>query len=247
MKNQYIGDIGDYGKYGLLRFLRDSGISVGVNWYLTPCDGRADGNHTEYLSDDRMRVYDPQVYDAMRRIAFRKDKTIRMVEREGILRDVCFYNALLDLSGLHWRERTEARLKWHEGALRSLQDVELVFAEPDNSLSSNKRPTQVDAQKYILPGEIEAFYRRGQQVLYYHHRSRKDEKGWLAEKRQIMNWLPDASLLALSFHRWTARTYIFVLHEDVYPLYHRMLDGFLHTEWGSHRVDGKVPFTIESI
>lgn len=31
MKNQYIGDIGDYGKYGLLRFLRDNGISVGVN------------------------------------------------------------------------------------------------------------------------------------------------------------------------------------------------------------------------
>lgn len=43
MKNQYVGDIGDYGKYGLMRFLRDAGVSIGINWYLTPDDGR----HTE--------------------------------------------------------------------------------------------------------------------------------------------------------------------------------------------------------
>ena len=35
MKNQYVGDIGDYGKYGLLRFLAEKGIRIGVNWYLT--------------------------------------------------------------------------------------------------------------------------------------------------------------------------------------------------------------------
>jgi hypothetical protein len=30
MKNQYVGDIGDYGKYGLLRFLANRGIRIGV-------------------------------------------------------------------------------------------------------------------------------------------------------------------------------------------------------------------------
>ena len=49
MKNQYIGDVGDYGKYGLLRFLRDTGMQIGVNWYLTPCDERTDGCRREYL------------------------------------------------------------------------------------------------------------------------------------------------------------------------------------------------------
>ena len=71
MKNQYIGDIGDYGKYGMLRSLASSGIKIGVNWYLCPDDGRTDGNHTEYLSDARMRVYDAEVYDVMQDLAFR--------------------------------------------------------------------------------------------------------------------------------------------------------------------------------
>lgn len=194
-----------------------------------------------------MKVFDPDVYDVMKRIAFREDKTIQMVEREGILHGICFYNTMLDLSGLHWRKRKEARLKWHESALNSLQDVELIFADPDNSLAIKKRPTQSDAQKYILLCEIEDYYRRGQQVLYYHHRSRKNAEGWLKEKRQMSMCLSDAKLLALSFHRWSARIYIFVLHEDVYSLYHRMLDDFLHTKWGTNQVDGKVPFTVESI
>ena len=38
MKNQYVGDIGDYGKYGLLRFLSNHGIIIGINWYLTEDD-----------------------------------------------------------------------------------------------------------------------------------------------------------------------------------------------------------------
>ena len=76
MKNQYIGDVGDYGKYGMLRFLSDCGIKIGINWYLCPDDGRSDGNHTEYLSDERMRVYDELVYDTMKRLAFLSDKNI---------------------------------------------------------------------------------------------------------------------------------------------------------------------------
>ena len=44
MKNQYFGDIGDYGKYGLLRFLGERGLSIAVNWYLTPDDVSNDGN-----------------------------------------------------------------------------------------------------------------------------------------------------------------------------------------------------------
>ena len=56
MKDQYVGDIGDFGKYGLLRYLNGRSLRIGVNWYLTPRDGRTDGNHTEYLEDLRMRV-----------------------------------------------------------------------------------------------------------------------------------------------------------------------------------------------
>ena len=247
MKNQYIGDIGDYGKYGLLRFLHASGVSTGVNWYLNPDDGQSDGSHTEYLLDERMRAYDPEVYDAMKRIAFQPGKTIQMVEGEAMLRGIQFYNAVMDFSSHHWGERPAKRMEWHTEAMRKLQGCELVFADPDNGLSTTVKPTQKGAQKHILPSEIVDYFQRGQQVLFYQHRSRKSAAEWQAQITRIKSFLPEARLLALSFHRWSARTYVFVVHEEKYPFYCQIVEGFIHTSWGSCAVDGRVPFTAEGI
>ena len=247
MKNQYVGDIGDYGKYGLLRFLQVSGIEIGINWYLTPDDGRTDGEHTEYLDDVRMRVYDPEIFDSMQRIMSQKSKNIMMVEKEEYLKDCIFYNAMMDFSGLNWQERARARLKWHDGAMKALQDVELVFADPDNGLSLRQKPTWRNAEKYIMPSEIVGYYKRDQQVLYYQHRSRKNTEEWLEEKRHIKTYLPDAKLLALSFHRWSARTYIFVIHENKIDQYNRIIEAFVNTAWGTHKVDGKLPFRYDTL
>ena len=247
MKNQYIGDIGDFGKYGLLRFLQASGIRTGVNWYLTPDDGRTDGVHIEYLNDARMSAYDPELYDAMKQIAPRKDKSIKMLEREACLSGMCFYDVMMDFSGLSWRERTGARMKWHDGAMSELGNAQLVFADPDNGLSVNQKPTNKNAEKYVLPSEIVGYYNQGQQVLYYQHRSRKAEDEWLEQKRQIKTYLPNAQLLALSFHRWSARTYIFVLHGNRLTQYTELLRAFINTAWGTHGIDGKVPFTYDCI
>ena len=109
MKDQYVGDIGDYGKYGLLRYLNSCGLKIGVNWYLTPGDGRTDGNHTEYLDDVRMREYDAELFDAMKLLAFRKDKSVLLVEQSGCLDGMCFFSAMMDFDSLNWRERAEAR------------------------------------------------------------------------------------------------------------------------------------------
>ena len=50
MKNQYFGDVGDYGKYGLLRFIAKRGVTIAVNWYLTPDDQSNDGHIRGYLT-----------------------------------------------------------------------------------------------------------------------------------------------------------------------------------------------------
>lgn len=247
MKNQYIGDIGDYGKYGLLRFLKDSGIETGINWYLTPNDGTTDGKYRDYLHDERMRIYDPEIFDAMKRIAFQDDKSITQVEQEKFLDGICFFNKVMDYTDLQWRERASARQAWHKGAMQALQNVSLVFADPDNGLSVRQKPTMKYAQKFILPYEIVDYYKRGQQVMYYHHRSRVDAGKWMKEKRQILSFLPDAKLLAVSFHRWSSRTYIFVVHEEQYADYERILNGFLHTAWGAYTIDGKKAFSAEDI
>lgn len=247
MKNQYVGDIGDYGKYGLLRFFRQADITVGVNWYLTPDDGRSDGNHTEYLSDPRMRVYDPALYDAIGRFAFSPDKHVSQIESSGLLDGVRFYHAQMNFAALPWRERAAARGSWHRDALAVLTDAELLFADPDNSLSVTVSASKKNAEKYILPAEISDYYQRGQQIVYYHHQSRKSLADWTAEKRQILRFLPNAGLLAVSFHRWTSRTYIFVVHPDKYNDYRKLLEQFLASPWGSHCVDGKAAFTSEPV
>ena len=52
MQNRYTGDIGDFGKLGLLRVLHSAGLSIGVNWYLTPDETHnGDGRHIAYYSD----------------------------------------------------------------------------------------------------------------------------------------------------------------------------------------------------
>jgi len=59
--------------------------------------------------------------------------------------------------------------------------------------------------------------------------------------------LPDSRLLAISFNRWSCRTYIFVLHESVYASYCNTLNRFLETAWGTVKVGGKPAFIQEPI
>lgn len=246
MKNQYIGDIGDYGKYGLLRFLRDSGIKIGVNWYMTPNDGRTDGCHTEYIGIEAMRQYDENLFDAMKQIADLDGKHIGMVESCGALDGIAFYHEEMDFDSIPYRIRGEERVEWRRRALTALSGCELVFADPDNGLIDRK-PSAKGAQKYILPEEIECYFKRGQQVVYYQHRPRINETNWEAFKRQILMKIPEARLLAVSFNRWSCRTYIFVLHENEYARYKKLIGSFLESDWGRLKVEKKPAFVPEKI
>ncbi|MCR5214529.1 MAG: hypothetical protein K6E10_08925 [Eubacterium sp.] len=51
MKNQYVADVGDFGKYALLKYLEDSGIKLGINWYLIEDDDTNDGQIVAYLEN----------------------------------------------------------------------------------------------------------------------------------------------------------------------------------------------------
>ena len=54
MQDRYAGDVGDFGKLGMLRIIADSGLKIGVNWYLTykPEENlKEDGKHIGYLND----------------------------------------------------------------------------------------------------------------------------------------------------------------------------------------------------
>ena len=233
MKNQYVGDIGDYGKYGLLRFLASYGIKIGVNWFLTENDGSTDGKFTTYLKNPADRVYDPELFDALQNIADHPDKTVKMIEQAGIIPGAEFYGELLKGSSLEADAREWNRRLWFNNSTLMLGNAELIFADPDNGISYRKTVRTKDSEKFILPEDVAEYYNSGRNVVYYCHKGRRKQEAWEQAKAEIRNHIRDAQLLAVTCHRGTQRSYIFVLHPDCYMKYEQIITAFLDSEWGS--------------
>ena len=233
MKNQYVGDIGDYGKYGLLRFLASHGIKIGVNWYLTENDGSTDGKFTTYLKNPADRVYDPELFDALQNIADHPDKTVKMIKQAGIIPDAEFFGEMLKSSSLKADAREWNRRLWFNNSTLMLGNAELIFADPDNGISYRKTARTKDSEKFILPEDVAEYYNSGRNVVYYCHKGRRKQEAWDQAKEEIRNHIRDAQLLAVTCHRGTQRSYIFVLHPDCYMKYERIITAFLDTEWGN--------------
>ena len=233
MKNQYVGDIGDYGKYGLLRFLASYGIKIGVNWFLTENDGSTDGKFTTYLKNPADRVYDPELFDALQNIADHPDKTVKMIKQAGIIPDAEFFGEMLKSSSLKADARELSRRLWFNNSTLMLGNAELIFADPDNGISYRKKARTKDSEKFILPEDVAEYYNSGRNVVYYCHKGRRKQEAWEQAKAEIRNHIRDAQILAVTFHRGTQRSYIFVLHPDCYMKYEKIITAFLDSEWGS--------------
>ena len=244
MKNQYVCDIGDYGKYGLLRFLAGHGIKIGVNWYLTKNDESADGKFTDYLMRPEERIYDPELFDVLQEVAGRPDKTVNMIEQAGIIPGACFFGEYLKSSSLEVHAREMVRRLWFNNSTLLLKDADLIFADPDNGISYRKTAKTKDSEKFILPKEVVDYYESGRNVVFYCHKGRRKQEDWAQAKVQIRDNIRDAQILAVTFHRGTQRSYIFVLHPDCYLEYERILTAFLDSVWGEvftwEDVDGNV-------
>lgn len=185
MQNRYFGDVGDFGKFGLLRKLCDGtpSLKLGVVWYLTDCgnETKADGKHVGYLegichsaSKERFRTCDTKLYDVLRQLLVDADGKVvagrRLVgtvegERAGVLPDgtVFFSETLKDKEGTSRRE-------WLGRALKTTAEEDLIFLDPDNGIQSQS--SRAMGPKHALWSEIEAFAKRGQTVVVYHHLNR---------------------------------------------------------------------------
>lgn len=232
MKNQYVGDIGDYGKYGLLRFLASHEIKIGINWYLTENDDSADGRFTTYLKNPSEKIYDQELFDVLQKIADCSDKTIKMIEQAGIIPKADFYGEILKSSSLEANGREINRRLWFNNSTLISKDANLIFADPDNGISYRKTARTKDSEKYILPEEVSEYYDSGKNVVFYCHKGRRKQEAWEQAKIQIREYIRDAQILAITYHRGTQRSYIFVLHPDCYTMYKQILTDFLASSWG---------------
>jgi len=224
MKNQYVGDIGDYGKYSLLRAFVRTGVSVGVNWYLTRNDGSNDGKFTEYLKNkEGYRRYDPEVFDALKKIASKKRKTVLDIQNSGILPGVVYYSTELGPVGKP-SERMEHRLVWFEESMDVLKGTDLIFMDPDNGLLESNDGTKLGAEKYVLPDEVKRYFNAGHNVVYYCHKGRRTIDQWFNYKSVMFDMVPEAKSAILTYHKGTQRSYVFLIHEEDFVKCREIID-----------------------
>jgi hypothetical protein len=170
MQDRYAGDVGDFMKLGLLRALtRDSGLALGVNWYLAPDEfHNADGKHISYLSPTNgfhtaLRTCDPELMKLLAKVVA-TERSIAALEASGALpQGSATYAAQVGQQGY-------SRSAWHQGALERLRGCDLVFADPDNGMRS--APAGGKTVKFALLDELADYTSRGQSVVIYHHADR---------------------------------------------------------------------------
>lgn len=164
MKHQYFGDENDYRKYGLLRALiRESGLSLGVCWMLTPDDGRSDGRFITYLENQTHRRHDPELYDALTRAMSSGRRHLDHVRRGNMLPSARFFEEAFP-------DAAVPRVAVFRRALEALSGAELVFFDPDNGIEVPSKPIgRRYSSKYLLWNEVAAAYDAGHSLLIYQH------------------------------------------------------------------------------
>ena len=212
MQDRYAGDIGDYGKIGLLRALQSHGLSVGINWYRVyplEVEKKNDGTFKQadgrYLIPEELTVCDRELADILTRIAQSNNRSIEALEQADLVLGARYYHEPLTVV---------QRAEWHEQAMKKLKNSDIVFVDPDNGMlvkSVGKRSAR--SVKYTFYEEVRDYVQRGQSVLIYNHRSRKQEGKYFREicsKLQETTGVPESKILKITFPKCSIRDYLAV-------------------------------------
>ncbi len=236
MQNRYTGDIGDFGKLGLLRALAFSGLSVGINWYLTPDEQHnGDGRHVKYLSNEDYRACDETLWLELKSIVDSGRREILSLQNERIL-DATFYSASLNFSDKSKQERNQLRKEWHAQALRELLGVDIVFVDPDNGLIVPSAAGSTKENKFVKPDELADYYGHGSSVIYYQHKARRPDSFYTEQHNLLVRngGFENASGFALKFRTTSQRYYFFIVQARHKAIIERAVCNMLASAWKDH-------------
>ena len=260
MQNRYVGDVGDFGKYGLLRYLTGqmdvtpsvSSMRLGVVWYLYPDESHnADGKYTGYLTDTsvnhaKYRVCDSELYDSLQCLIEADSRSIAAVQRSPVLpADTLYYEPSLSFTPRMSRsDRQVARSAWIEGALKATADADVIFVDPDNSLSDPENGISASISrfektgpKYVFIDDLRMFFKQEKSLIVYHHLGRR---GSAVEQIMKVAESLKSSLglvshpLSLRYRRGSARAYFIVSQKDHESVLEDRISSLLNSAWNSH-------------
>lgn len=236
MQNRYTGDIGDFGKLGLLRVLHSAGLSIGVNWYLTPDESHnGDGCHTGYLNKEQYQACDKQLWSELKRIVETGQREIVALENGDILQ-ATYYSQPLDFSGKTKAERIILRSNWHKEATAVLNNTDIVFVDPDNGLIVPSAEGTVKANKYVEPQELADYYSQGSSVIYYQHKARRNDTFYIEQHQRLLSCpaFNGATMLGLKFVTTSQRYYFFIVQPKHKEIINEQIQQMMKTAWKEH-------------
>lgn len=236
MQDRYTGDIGDFRKLGILRALQAAGLSIGLNWYLTPDETHnRDGRHVGYLEQERFRACDEQLWLELKGIVEAGRRQIRYMENDCVLK-AAFFSECLDFMGKSKLERREFRSDWFGTSLAAMDGKDIVCVDPDNGLIVPSAAGRPKENKYVLPDELAGYYTQGSSVIYYQHKARRKDAFYIQQHDALVcsGRFPNAEGLALKFKTTSQRYYLFIIQPQHRETIEKVVNDFLSTAWGEH-------------
>ena len=236
VQDRYTGDIGDFSKLGLLRALHDAGLSIGLNWYLTPDETHnADGLHVKYLDQDKFRECDEGLWLELKAIVKDGKRKVRFMENDSVLK-ATFFSECLDFSGKTKLKRRSYREEWYGRSLTAMDGKDVVCVDPDNGLivpSAMGRPKE---NKYVLREELAGYYAQGSSVIYYQHKARRKDAFYIRQHAELVNsgGFLDAKGLVLKFNTTSQRYYMFIIQPKHWEGIEKTVSDLLTTSWAEH-------------
>lgn len=235
MQDRYAGDVGDFGKLGMLRCIENSGLSVGINWYLVGDESHNnDGKHIGYLKNVKYRGCDDELLVSLSGMLEQKSRSVLEIEMLSLLDTQKYYHERM----IGPRSQAEiTRNEWHQNGLLTMSGCDLVFLDPDNGLlpksvsrGSNK------SIKYVLPEEIIDYYENGHSVVFYSHRTREQLDVYLERFADLFSEAErkGAKIKGITFKRGTVRDYFFIVHEEHMPRVENGLEKLFGGKWNKH-------------
>lgn len=235
MQNRYAGDVGDFGKLGLLRFLENQGLKIGVNWYLTDDESHNDdGKFVQYTTKKEYAECDDELLYALSDIVNSNNRSIDALENKKLLTTSLYYSEKIQCPS---RQIKEARATWHQKALSRLAGSDMVFLDPDNGLiTKSKSKGSAKSIKYVFPEEIIDYYKQGNSVVFYNHRTHEKENAYLERFHSLFqsDELKTAEKKILTFCRYSLRDYIFIIQPEHSAIVNNAIRHFLETNWQRH-------------
>ena len=236
MQDRYTGDLGDFSKLGILRALQTTGLSIGVNWYLTPDENHnGDGRHVKYLNQEEYKACDEALWLELKNIVENNHRKACCLESESILK-AHFYSERLDFRGKTKAERELMRKAWHDKALKALVGNDIACVDPDNGLIVPSAVGKPKENKYVLCDELADYYAQHSSVIYYQHKARKQDDFYIRQHEKLIHApeFADSKGFALKFITTSQRYYFFIIQPQHQEIIEKAVLEILAGPWKNH-------------